>query len=279
MTGRAGLPLWSDHLRFLRRHRALVEASVALGLVVGVAVSLAQPATWSSTASVALSPVPVYVKISSEDLVPPEVSIDTDAQLLGSPQVMGAIARELGIDPEDAGDHLAVSASPQTHVLHLTVSGPSAASAQAATASAVKAFVTLRGEVLGALAEDQVQALRLALGARERELADVRGRRLVLDDDELMQEVVDLQTALDELEDARTQPADVIDPADLARTVDYPNREVPVVSGAGLGLLAGLLLGAARDRVGTRSPPRRPRGPHRHDHPSTTSHEDLHHAR
>lgn len=276
VTARPGLPLWSDRLRFLRRHRAVVEASIALGILAGMALALGQPATWSSTSSVALTPVPVYVKVASEDLVPPEVSIDTDAQLLGSPEVMGAIGRELGIDPADAADHLSVSASPQTHVLHITVSGPSAASAQAATASAVQAFVALRGEVLGSLAEAQVQSLRLALDAREDELADVTGRRLVLDDDELMQEVLDLRAALEEIEDARVQPADVIDPADVPRKVDYPNREVPVVSGAGLGLLAGLLVGAARDRMGTRGPPRRPRF---RDRPSTTIHEDLHHAR
>lgn len=276
VTGRPGLPLWSDQLRFLRRHRAVVEASVALGILAGILMALGQPATWSSTSSVALTPVPVYVKVAADDLVPPEVSIDTDAQLLGSPQVLGAVGRQLGIDAADAEDHLSVSASPQTHVLHVTVSGPSAASAQAATASAVQAFVSLRGEVLGSLEETQVQSLRLALADRERERADVSRRRLVLDDDELTQEVLDLRTALEEIEDARVQPADVIDPADVPRKVDYPNREVPVVSGAGLGLLAGLLLGAARDRMGTRGPPRRPRF---RDRPSTTIRKDLHHAR
>ncbi|GAA1478320.1 hypothetical protein GCM10009623_27660 [Nocardioides aestuarii] len=275
LTPRPGLPLWSDHLRFLRRHRAVVEASVALGMLVGVVMALTQQATWSSTASISLTPVPVYVKTTADELVPPEVTIDTDAQLLGSPEVLGAIARELDVDPSEAADHLAVSASPQTHVLHVTVSGASATSAQAATAAATQAFVALRGETLGALAEEQLQQLRLAVTDRESELVGVTGRRIVLADDELQQEVNDLRTALEELEDARTNPAAVIDPADVPRTVDYPNLEVPVVSGAGLGLIAGLLLGAARDRLGTRAPPRRRA---HHDHLFVTSHEDHHHA-
>lgn len=275
VRGRPGLPLWSDHTGFLRRHRAVVEASVAVGLLVGLVLALGQPATWSATASVSLAPVPVYVKTSSDELVPPEVSIDTDAQLLGSPEVLGAIGRALGIEASSAAEHLSVTASPQTHVLHITVSGPSAASAQAATAAAVKAFVALRGESLGALEEDQLRQLRLALGARERELVGVNGRRLVLADDELLQQVVDLRASLEELEEARATPADLISPAAASGSVDYPNREVPVVSGAALGLLAGLLLALARDRLGTRAPPGRPA---HHDHPSAATHEDHHHA-
>jgi hypothetical protein len=288
LTRRRGLPLWSDHTRFLRRHRAVVEAAVGLGLLAGVAVGVLQPATWSATASVALAPIPVYVKTSAGELVPPEVSLDTDAQLLGSPEVLGAVGRELGVDVDEAADHLAVSASAQTRVLHITITASSAADAQAATSAAVKEFVALRGEVLGALGEEPLRELRLALDTRESELAQVRERRIVLDDDELFLEVLDLRAALDELEAAQAVPADVITPAEVPDAPDYANTEVPVVSGAGLGLLLGLLIALARDRRTPRRVLQRA-GPASSHHSSTdhlpgdapgpvTRHQDAHHA-
>lgn len=283
-----GLPLWADHVRFLRRHRAVVEAAVGLGLLAGVVVGVLQPATWSATSSVALAPIPVYVKISADELVPPEVSLDTDAQLLGSPEVLGAVGRELGVDADEAADHLTVSASPLTRVLHITVSASSAADAQAATSAAVREFVALRGDVLGALGEEPLRELRLALDTRESELAQVRERRIVLDDDELFLQVLDLRAALDELEAAQAVPADVISPAEVPDAPDYANTEVPVVSGAALGLLVGLLIAVVRDRrTSARGLQRtRPTSPH---HPGTdhlpgdppgpvTRHQDHHHA-
>jgi uncharacterized protein involved in exopolysaccharide biosynthesis len=71
-------------------------------------------------------------------------------------------------------------------------------------------------------------------------------------DNTLYAEVADLQNRVQELADAREHPATVISPAAVPRHRDYANTEVPVVSGAMLGLLLAWGLGLALDRSGQR---------------------------
>ena len=244
-----GLPLWSDYTRFARRHRVVLAASMGVGLLAGFAWSLQQPPTFSATASVRLVPVPVYVT-SPTELVPPEVSIDTDAQLLYSSRVLGAVGDALGTDAEAASEVMSVTAAPQSQVLHVTVAADSAQLAAEAADAAASAFVDVRRDALGALRDDQLRQLRLFVSEQEQLLArEQRGRLVIPGNDELFAQILELRTSLDELEEARSQPAEVVRPAVPPRAPDHANTEVPMTSGAMLGLLAGCLLGAARDRV------------------------------
>jgi uncharacterized protein involved in exopolysaccharide biosynthesis len=277
------LPLWSDYPRFLRRHRAGIGALMGLGLLAGLAFSLLQPATYSATASVAITQVPVYLSASPTELIPPEVSIDTDAQLLGSPRVLGAIGDALGTDPDLASDHLAVTASPNSHVLHVTLTAASPQRAAQAANAAVGAFIEVRRDALGALEESQLRQLRLVISEQERVLAREQNKRLVItSDDEVFAQVLDLRARLDELEQARSVPAEVVSPAVAPSGADYANTEVPLASGAMLGLLAGCLLGAARDRASRLG--HRADNPRTHSDPSgylpdvATRHEGYRHA-
>jgi uncharacterized protein involved in exopolysaccharide biosynthesis len=249
VTSRPGLPLWSDYTAFARRHARSIGALMLVGLLVGFAWSLPRPSSYSATASVALTPVPKYLTPSTSELVAPAVTIDTDAQLLQSPQVLGAVADVLGTSPAAAGEHVSVSASPNSHVLHVTVRSRSPELAAAAADAAVSSLITLRREVLGSLQLEQLRQLQALLTVKEEELAKEQANRLIIPaTDELFGEVVALRTALDELEEARREPARVVQPAQPPTRTDYPNTEVPVVSGLMLGLLAGCLLGAGRDR-------------------------------
>jgi uncharacterized protein involved in exopolysaccharide biosynthesis len=245
-----GLPLWSDHVRFLRRHRTGIAVLMGLGLLAGLVWSLQQPATYSATASVALARVPVYVTASTTELVPPEVSIDTDAQLMHSPVVLGAVGDVLGTDTEAAAKHLLVTATPNSSVLHVTVRAPTAELAARAAGAAVTAFVEVRRDSLGALEHSQLRQLRRLVTTQEQLLAQEQARRLVIPEhDELFARIVQLHDGLDELERAHEAPAERIRPASPPRGADHPNTEVPVVSGAMVGLLCGCLLGLARDRA------------------------------
>ena len=56
-------------------------------------------------------------------------------------------------------------------------------------------------------------------------------------------------------------PAEVITPAPERGAADYANTEVPMTSGAVLGLLVGCFVGAVRDRSrGTRLDPKENQG-------------------
>ncbi len=250
MTSTRGLPLWSDHTAFARRHARWILVLLVAGLTSGVAWALLQPATFSATASVALSPVPKYLTSSIVDIAAPEVTIDTDAQLLRSPEVLGAVGDILGTTAAEAGTRLSMTASPNSHVLHVTVRSSSPDLAAAAADGAVAAFTGVRRNALGALRHDQLRQLRQLLVDQEKLLAREQSKRLVISStDQLFDDVLGLQTALDELLLARSKPAQVVRAADPPVRADYSNTEVPVVSGAMLGLLGACLLGAGRDRL------------------------------
>ena len=240
---------------------------MGIGLLLGTAWSLLQPLTYSATASVVLVPVPIYVIPSTSGLLPPEVSIDTDAQLLRTPEVLTEVGDTLGISASAAEDHVSLTASANSHVLHVTVSATSAEQAARAANAAVTAFVELRRVALGALKQSQLRQLRLYVAEQEALLAREQAKRLVIAGlDDLSAQVLELRRGLEELEEARRQPAQVVRPAQSPRVRTTPIAEVPMTSGAMLGLLCGCLLGAARDRTrrpGQQqlpSPPRSSRG-------------------
>jgi uncharacterized protein involved in exopolysaccharide biosynthesis len=279
LTERPGLPLWSDYPRFVRRHRALIVALMCLGLLVGFVWSLGRPTSYSATASVVLAPVPKYVTPSTSEIPPPEVTIDTDAQLLHSPEVLTAVADVLDTDADAAGNHLSVTASPNSHVLHVTVSARTPRAAADAADAAVAAFVKVRRASLGALQADQLRQVRLLISGQQELLAeDVVVPAL----DSLSAEVLELSNGLRELEEARRQPAIAIDAAVPPRHADRPNTEVPLTSGAMVGLLCACLLGAVRDRTGLlalRRPRPRFAPPPADDLPAGVhQHEDHHHV-
>ncbi len=254
LTG-SGLPRLADYFAFARRHRGLLVLCVAGGLLAGFGWATSQPSSYTATASVVLAPVPVYVIPADGGLLPPEVSIDTDAQLLQSPDVLAAIARETGQSSSDARDQLRVTATPHSYVLHLHVTAESAEAAARAADAGAAALVEVRRDSLGALGNGQLRQLRLYVATQEDLLAREQVRRLVLPgQDELFAEVEELRAGLRELEEARETPAQVGGRADVPVRPDHANTEVPATSGAMLGLLAGWLLGMARDRARTAPP-------------------------
>ena len=278
-----GLPLLSDYPRFVRRHRLLLALLIGAGLMVGIVLSRQQPPNFSATASVVLVPVPMYVTPATGGLMPPEVSIDTDAQLLRSPEVLGAIGDALDIDPREAESHLSVTASPNSHVLHLTVSAHTAELSARAADAAVAAFIDVRRVALGALEDDQLRQLRLYVTDQEEMLSKEWARRLVIPGpDEAFAEVQELKAGLEELEEARRTPAQVVRPAAKPTRPEHSNAEVPIISGLMLGLVCGCLLGAGRDRMR----PRRAYGAHASTRPLSRSglepdnvrHEEVRHA-
>jgi capsular polysaccharide biosynthesis protein len=249
-----GLPRLADYLAFVRRHRVLLVSLVSLGLLFGIVWSMRQPSTYSSTVSIALSPVPKYVTTPGETL-PPEVTIDTDAQLLSSPDVVEAVADRLGIDPSEVEKRVSVSASANSHVLHVTVTSRSRQRSADAANAAAEALLDVRRQTLGALNDSQLNQVRILLTHKEDQLIRTQSRRLVVPaTDELFADVMRLRASLDELEAARAEPGDIIRSAKAPARHDYANTEVPLTSGPMVGLLLGCLIGATRDSGLVRAP-------------------------
>ena len=165
----------------------------------------------------------------------------------------------------------------------MTVKSSSPDRAAAAADAAVVALVDVRRESLGALRQDQLRQLQLLVTTQERALAKEQTVRLVLPaTDDLFAQIQQLRTGLDELAEARREPVLVVQPATPPRQADYANSEVPMVSGAMLGLLAACMVGAGRDRLGLLA--KRPALVRTLSLPSgrlpvtATLHEDTHHV-
>lgn len=249
VTRAPGLPLWSDSLRSVWAHRVLICALGLTGLLAGYAWSTTQPTVFAATSSVVLTPVPKYVLPTGEGLLPPEVSIDTDAQLLYSPVVLDRVAAALGTGADSAMDHLSVTATANSRVLHVTATAASPELAAAAANAAVDGLTRVRRTTLGSLRLDQLRLLRLWTTGQEDLLAEAQGVGAVIPaTDELFAQVFALKTALGELEEARATPVQVVGPAAPPRRAVRSNIEVPLVSGVMLGALLGCLIGAALDR-------------------------------
>lgn len=254
MTDPGGLPLLTDHLRTLWARRLVVGLLTGLGLVGGLAWASALDTVFTATASVTLTPVPKYVLPTGVGLAPPEVSIDTDAQLLHSPVVLDEVGTALGVDPASAMDHLSMTATANSHVLHVTATAADPERAAAAANAAVEGLGRVRRDTLGALRLDQVRLLRLWTTGQEDLLARAPGVGVVIPAaDELFAQVLSLETALDELEQARANPVTVIDPAVPPTRPLRSNAEVPITSGLMLGAVLGCVVAAARTRLPHRS--------------------------
>jgi uncharacterized protein involved in exopolysaccharide biosynthesis len=251
-----GLPLWSDYPRFVRRRLGSIGLLVVAGLLVGLLWSWGHTTTYSATASVMLTPVPKYVTPSTVTLVPPPVTIDTDAQLLQHPEVLTAVADAVGGDATTAAGHLSVSADPNTRVLNVTVTAGSPSAAAQAANAAVGALADVRRATLGALRLDQARQLRVLIDQQEELMSRTSSHGVVVPAyDQGSADILELSTALEDLEEARARPLEVVSSATPPRSADYANTEVPLVSGAMVGLLCGCLLGAARDRAARLAPP------------------------
>jgi uncharacterized protein involved in exopolysaccharide biosynthesis len=245
----ASAPLLADYAGFVRRHRWWLAGLVVAGIAVGAVLATRAPATWTATASVALTPVPKYVTDTSSRLEPPAVTIDTDAQLLRSPEVVAAVAGTLGVDPRTAVGRVTVTASPLSRVLHVSVTASSPARAAAAADAAVTALGVARRDTLGALRDDQVNQVRALVDRTESELARQQASRVVVPaTDDLFATLVEQRQTLDELEEARREPVRVVAVARPPHRPDPADPEVPLVSGAALGLLLACAVGAVRDR-------------------------------
>jgi uncharacterized protein involved in exopolysaccharide biosynthesis len=242
------LPTLGRYLRFVSRHGWLIGVLMTAGVVSGVVWGWQQPPTYEARSSIALQPVPAYVSIQTSRQ-PPDVTIDTDAQLFRSPEVLDAVAAATGGRPDEVPDRVRITATPLSRVLHVTVEATSPTAAAAGANAAADAFVAARAEHLGALQEEQA----LALAARVAQLRERISSRRSLElnvgaADTTVAEVRALEARLRELDIARLEPAEVIRVAEPPTEAEPVNVSVRATSAAMVGLLLALGIGAARDQ-------------------------------
>ncbi|MBC2959987.1 hypothetical protein [Nocardioides deserti] len=231
-----------DLRRALRRAAPVVAACGLVGATAGTALAAA-PAdpVHRATAVILVTPAPVYLAtgtpgtpltVDGEADPPRDITVDTEAALLVSERSLRRAAAATGEDVAELREAVAVTAAPRSDVLRLTVDLPDPRDAERAADAVAASYLRERDVFLTQRRNDLVRSLTRQLAELDPGLTLLRAER-----ERILREV-------DYLETSRPSVGEVVGASPAQR---LPGRaEVPVASGAGLGLLAGVLLARRR---------------------------------
>jgi hypothetical protein len=224
-----------------------------LGLIAGIGVYFGTPPTYTATSVVELSEVAPVIDLSPVAARPDDVTVDTDAQIVTSGQVVSAVAGITKQPTERVRQSLSVSARQLTRVIQISYTASSPATATAGAQGAAEAFLAARKRLVVQPVQDY--------------LAEVFVRT------EAPQKSASLTTAADLSSKAQSRvegwrqraisaqlqtkgAGSILEHARVRAGGDRGDVEVPVVTGACLGALLGVgvaLLRAARRQARLRS--------------------------
>jgi polysaccharide biosynthesis transport protein len=258
-------PELAHYLSFVRRHWLLLVLGTVIGLACAAGWHAQQSPTYTSTASVLLTPVPGFVDTDPSGRAPRPVTIDTDAQLAVSSTTVGAVARATGDARAVVAAGLNLSAPPLTRVLRISYTSPQPRKAHFGAGAATRSLIASRREFLGAVQLDQIARLQLEVARRAADLERLEAAGASLERrGEAQEQLGTLRTRLTDLYVARSNPGEVLEAARRPTAADPTDPEVALASGALLGL--SLALGVAwlyearhRRRAANRSSTRAPK--------------------
>ncbi|WP_165865569.1 hypothetical protein [Vallicoccus soli] len=242
----------------LRTARWRVVAGLALGLAAGAALHQAQDPVYRSTVAVELGEVAPAVDLSPTAQQPRLLSIDTDAQLVRSDAVVGAVADVVDRPAAEVRTDLRVGARQLTRVLEITYADGTARDALAGVRVATEAYLAERERLvveparaylrgIGEATDDPVRAPDGAAPDADAGAdadADAAGT-----DASVEASAGDVSGAAESearreralrLELALPAAGRVLQAADPAPAPERPDVEVPLASGAAVGALLGL---------------------------------------
>jgi uncharacterized protein involved in exopolysaccharide biosynthesis len=258
-------PELTHYVSFVRRHWLVLVLGSVIGLAGAAGWHAQQAPTYTSTASVMLTPVPGFVDTDPSGRAPRSVTIDTDAQLAVSSTTVTAVARATGDAPAAVAAGLTISAPPLTRVLRLSYTSPQPRKAQLGATVAARSLIASRREFLGAVQLDQIASLQLEVARRAADLDQLEAAGASLERrGEAQDQLGTLRTRLTELYAARLNPGEVLEAARPPIAADPTDPEVALATGALLGLsfalgVAWLSEARQRRRAANRSSTRAPK--------------------
>ncbi len=136
---RGGLVRLDRYLLALRDGAPIVAAAGVCGLLGALAWVQVRPSPYQASASMLLPSPPRYPAVGDGP-----VTVDTEAQLLASDAVTKAAAQASHQSVPAVVARMSVTATPNTRVLHVSLSAPHADDAEAGVAAAVDTYLRLR---------------------------------------------------------------------------------------------------------------------------------------
>jgi hypothetical protein len=263
MSRRPDVPL-SSYGVYVRRHAALVALCMAVGALIGYATSH-RIATYVGTAAVLAPPLDLgphgvpgqpAVPIREKDAVTP----DTEAQVATSSPVLDAVraATKSHVSDAQLAKRITVDAPPNTRVLTISYNARQPKVAVAGAQAAATAFIRLRERLIAdrqaadvAALTAQIDALRDDLGSNaEATVTGSQTSRVTaqLAEDAITEKMRSLERLQIRLQSSATDAGTILRPATATAVRARLGREVPVTSGALIGVLIGLLLARLRPR-------------------------------
>lgn len=249
--------------RAVRRQTPLLAAFVLVGLLGGAALTLVPaPVVYAARTAVLLEGPPIAlttgdVAAAAAGLTVPneparQSTIDTESVLVLSDETM---MRATSGDRDAAAAlraRTAVSAPSRTEVLIVTVEADSADEAETGASRVVDSYLLTRADYLEERRNQAITRIRAQLDAEVTRPVDPS-----LDPSDSATVETSLQGALGSLALTGTEAGQLLRASEAVEV--RRQREIPIFSGAALGLLAGALVAAWRERsAGAR---RRVRGP------------------
>lgn len=217
-------------------------AGLVTGLAAGTAVVLATPPQYAATAAVEVSRVAPIVDPDAPGGDGRPLTIDTDAHIMTSDEVVSAAAQAAGRSPEQVRRAVRISARPLSRVLEITFMDQSPQVAKAGADSAAAAFLRARERLVVQPVHTYLQSL--ANGVDAANAPDAAAAATAADVARLTTREQHAAALAAEL----PGPGALLENARITSAADRGNIEVPLASGASLGALLGFTTGLLRNR-------------------------------
>jgi len=243
-------------LRFAYAARRWVVYGLAAGLVIGVLGYLATPPRWTAAVTIELTDVSPVVDLQGGTGPGRRLTVDTDAQILRSDAVARTVAGQLGEDVEAVEDELSVSARSLTRVLELSYRDHSEDAALTGADVAASAFLGERQRLLISPLRaylDQIVTLTQDPGLSAGLLEVNDGAIESADDVTTVASLEVLRQEATALQLEVSSAGRVLNQARITAEADRGDIEMPLVSGAALGAMIGLVVGCIRARRAERA--------------------------
>ncbi|HEX6447016.1 MAG TPA: Wzz/FepE/Etk N-terminal domain-containing protein [Streptosporangiales bacterium] len=254
----------ADYSSLIRRRWWIVLAGLLAGALVGLVVMFVVPPNYSASANVLVSPVDVPGQGTNVvgGRTDGAINLDTEAQLVTSATVADG-AKQLMKSDESAttlAGRVSVSVPPNSSVLTIEYTARTPDDAARGAHFFALAYLANRKAAAEQRAATQAKALTSQLADLRKQLKKTTSRIAALpsnstdrqyaqaEQNVLTSQISDLQKQLTPLEDPQIDPGHIITDASPPSSPSQPVPVLFLVSGAMLGLLAGLGIAVLRDR-------------------------------